>query len=87
MKGYKPVEYDPLWFLSSCPPERNEKFPAQSTKVNASGGIQTRRSECISFILIKIIPDHATRDRSPLGILIYFEKILYQFLAMGLSTH
>jgi hypothetical protein len=33
MKGYKPVEYDPLWFLSSCPPERNEKFPAQSTKV------------------------------------------------------
>jgi hypothetical protein len=33
MKGYKPVEYDPLWFLSSCPPEIYEKLPAQPTKV------------------------------------------------------
>jgi hypothetical protein len=33
MKGYKPVEYGLLWFLSSCPPERYEKLPAQPTKV------------------------------------------------------
>lgn len=38
VQGYEPVEYDPLGFLSRCPPERNEKFPAQSTKVINTAG-------------------------------------------------
>jgi hypothetical protein len=63
--------------------------PCTTNKSYVSRGIQAckSRSECISLILVKIIPDHATRDSPPFRILPYLEKILYQFLTMGLSNH
>jgi hypothetical protein len=58
----------------------------KNQEINVYSKRQILRNKCL-IITIEFILDHATSYSSPLRILPYFEKILYQLLTMSLSTH